>query len=231
MFKADGKEDVMKRLVWNLGNFHHSLTKIYLIHGVGLCSNIYVINWGKLTLIDTGDGSSLNKIKPKMEEIGLSMEDISQVILTHTHQDHIGGLKEILSYTRPKIFLHELELKNIEFSSQSCLIPVRDNYRINLDGRELKVLHTPGHTIGSICLYEKEHKILFSGDTIFPNGLFGRTDLPSGDEKALINSLERLSKINVNFLLPGHEFPVIGGADTHVQSSFKTALSFFSQYY
>jgi len=214
-------------MLWNLGDFHPSLKEIYLIQGVGLCSNIYVINWGNLTIIDSGNGSSWNSIKPKMEDLGLPIKNVSQVIITHTHFDHTGGLKEIFLHAHPKIFVHEFELKNLDVKP-SLIIAVRDGDEIPLNNKKLKVVHTPGHTVGSICLYEIKEGILFSGDTIFPNGSFGRTDLPTGDEKALINSLKRLSKMNVNFLLPGHEFPVLKNAKKHVEASLKAALSFFS---
>ncbi|MEE8403197.1 MAG: MBL fold metallo-hydrolase, partial [Candidatus Hydrothermarchaeaceae archaeon] len=68
----------------------------------------------------------------------------------------------------------------------------------------LKVIHTPGHTIGSISLFLEDERALFSGDTLFTNGGFGRTDL-GGDAKMLLNSLERLKDVNFDMLYPGHE--------------------------
>ncbi|MCK4247341.1 MAG: MBL fold metallo-hydrolase, partial [Methanomicrobia archaeon] len=67
----------------------------------------------------------------------------------------------------------------------------------------LEVLHTPGHTDGSICLYDEAKKIMFSGDTFFIDGI-GRTDLPSGNEEALKESLERLASLDIEKVYPGH---------------------------
>lgn len=84
---------------------------------------------------------------------------------------------------------------------------------------ELEVVHTPGHTPGSICLYHREKRLLFSGDTIFPEGSFGRYDLPGGDLAALRQSVEALSRLEVKELYPGHGMPVRNGGSRHIAAS------------
>jgi glyoxylase-like metal-dependent hydrolase (beta-lactamase superfamily II) len=79
---------------------------------------------------------------------------------------------------------------------------LQEGDKIELGELTLKVLHTPGHTAGSICLYEPQQR-LFSGDTIFSDGV-GRTDLPTGDVTALHNSIEGLLKLDVQNIYPGH---------------------------
>lgn len=211
-----------------LENFHPLLKKIYLIQGVGLCSNVYIIDRGKLTLIDCGNGLTVNSIKPYLDK--LLIKNVEQVVLTHGHPDHTGGLREILHYFKPKIFIHKLDFK-IPFLTDKSLVTFVENYdEISIGDGKLNVLHTPGHTAGSICLYEEKNKILFSGDTVFPGGFFGRTDLPTGDSQALIKSLKKLTELDVDFLLAGHEEPVFGNAKKHIASSFKAALSFFNAF-
>lgn len=209
-----------------LGELHPLLKGVYMIQGVGLCSNVYAIDWGKLTLVDSGDGSSWNALKPNLDGLNLPVEKVAQVVLTHAHPDHAGGLKEILEHSSPEIFVHALDLRLLGLKSP-LVSAVEDGDEIDLGTAKLRILHTPGHTAGGLCLYEKESKTLFSGDTVFPNGAFGRTDLPTGNEKELIRSLRRLAKMDVSFLLAGHGDPVVEGAGRHVKAALEAALTFF----
>ena len=83
----------------------------------------------------------------------------------------------------------------------------------------LLVIHTPGHTPGGICLYDSGARDLISGDTVFSDGGFGRTDLPGGDEAALRDSLERLAALDVKGLYPGHGSPVETGGSRHIAAA------------
>jgi glyoxylase-like metal-dependent hydrolase (beta-lactamase superfamily II) len=80
-----------------------------------------------------------------------------------------------------------------------------------------KVLHTPGHSPGSICLFDPKAKILISGDTVFSDGV-GRIDLPGGSEADMEKSLERISQLKVEKILPGHGEPILKGADKAIKS-------------
>ncbi|MDP6459276.1 MAG: MBL fold metallo-hydrolase, partial [Candidatus Hydrothermarchaeota archaeon] len=95
---------------------------------------------------------------------------------------------------------------------------------IELGQYSLKVLHTPGHTPGSICLLDEESKTLFSGDTLFPGGSFGRVDL-GGNGGEIIQSLKRLSGIDFDILLPGHEGVTKNGKE-QARLSADNALEF-----
>ncbi|MHA1252018.1 MAG: MBL fold metallo-hydrolase, partial [Candidatus Helarchaeota archaeon] len=81
---------------------------------------------------------------------------------------------------------------------------LKDGDILTIDGMEFLVIHTPGHTEDGICLYNKKYKILVSGDTVFSYGGIGRADLPGGSMKLLVKSIEKLLKLDVEFLLPGH---------------------------
>lgn len=185
--------------------------EVFPILSISADSNVYLIIDEKIALIDTGTGmdDSIEKAVHKK----LDGRKLDFVINTHAHFDHCGGnrrlnakvlihrddARELLSgrfYDTYKFFEDEVPLK----FDQVLL----DGDKIELGEGILEVIHTPGHTIGSISLLLKDEKILFSGDTLFTNGGFGRTDL-GGDGKMLLNSLERLEDVRFDVLYPGHE--------------------------
>lgn len=125
------------------------------------------------------------------------------VILTHTHFDHMDGIDKIIAEVNPKIYVHGTESKIIkELTSQ--VIEVKDNEVIKVGDINIKVIHTPGHTPGGICLYF-DNKII-TGDTLFI-GAVGRTDFPGGDLNELQNSLRKLMKLpDDTKIYPGHDY-------------------------
>ena len=205
-----------------MGKHDPALKGIYFIEGIGLCSNIYAFTEDSaIALVDTGSGIAPNSVAPQLEQLGLKIERISKVIITHGHIDHVGGLTEIGEHCSPQVFIHKNdadELDSLGIKSPSYL---NDGDVIRLGHRDLTVIHTPGHTEGSICLHDNE--LILTGDTAFPGGFFGRTDLPSGDWRKLIDSLDRLSRLNVRIMLPGHEEPLLSDASSHLKMSRKTA--------
>ena len=208
---------------------HELLRDIYLITGTGLTSNIYLLGKTDLTLIDAGNDSQPSTIITDLHKYHLALNDIKQIIITHAHFDHIGGLQELLRHISPKIYIHEKE--------QSKLAPILDNKQVTtIHDRDvlsteigsLQTLHTPGHSPGAICLYDQTRRVLYSGDTVFPNGFFGRCDLNGGDTKALVQSLHDLSTLDADILLPGHDYPVFSQAKQHIELSCKNAQYYFS---
>jgi len=151
-------------------------------------SYIYILNIDdKNILIDTSSPENSDELISHLHELDLSPAAIDIVILTHNHWDHTGGIDLFLNakfYGSRKDFgenLHDIhDLK----------IP------------ELKIINTPGHSKGGICILYKD--ILFSGDTIFHRGTIGRTDLPGSDETEMKKSLEKISKLKFKTLCPGH---------------------------
>lgn len=206
-----------------LERYSDQLKGICLIEGVGLSSNIYAIGENPITLIDTGAGSITNKITPKLKLLNLAPQNITQVIITHAHHDHVGGLVEILQTVTPKIMAHSADAKLIEEAYSLDVFKLKDEDTITTEVALLKVIHTPGHTQGSIGLYSPERKLLLSGDTVFADGGFGRTDLETGDSEAMIKSLQHLTQFDVERLLPGHGDLVLQDAREHIKNSFEEA--------
>ncbi len=206
-----------------LGKYDAMLKDICLIEGVGLSSNIYTIGRNSITLIDTGNGEAVNKITPKFEALELDPSNITQVVITHSHYDHIGGLRELLSITKPKIMVHIEDSNPIEEEVKQKVTKLKDADIVNAENCQLKVISTPGHSHGSICLYNPDRKLLFSGDTVFAEGGFGRTDLETGDSRKMVESLERLAELDVNILLPGHDKIILENASKWIRQSFDEA--------
>ena len=133
--------------------------------------------------------------------------EIKKIILTHSHYDHIQKANELAAKTKPIIYFHELEFDEIKktiTNKEIKIIKLRNNEEIKVGNLKIKIIHTPGHTPGSICLLV-ENK-LFTGDTLFVNAI-GRTDLEGGDALKLFESLQKLKKLNDNIdVYPGHDY-------------------------
>ena len=132
-------------------------------------------------------------------------KDIAAILLTHGHFDHVGGVKEIAESVGCPVYLHEAE-QSLPTGLTAGLLYYTNVYGdgdvLQLAGLTIRVLHTPGHTPGSVCLMIEDN--LFSGDTLFRDSC-GRTDLPGGNGMALFKSLRRLASLLGDFrVLPGH---------------------------
>lgn len=197
--------------------------KITLIHLSDLDSNIYLV--GKDTIIDSGTGSNFVRLYDIFKRLKLDFDLIKNVVNTHMHWDHIGGNG---FFSNAKIHIHEkdapvLEKGDAGMSNASYfsgkMKPMKVGVKLK-EGNEIfgfKVLHTPGHTQGSICLFDPKDKILISGDTLFSDGV-GRIDLPGGSENDMEKSLERISSLKIEKILPGHGEPVLKAGDKAIKS-------------
>jgi len=187
-------------------------------------SNVYLLKAKKITLIDVGMEPE-NLLKKLKKEINL--EDLNLIILTHNHPNHTLALPFLLKESRAKVAIHKDELTSSIKSIMGFPIPeikpdfiLNGGEKMNLGDFSLKVIHTPGHTPGSICLYRDG--ILFSGDTIFAGGNIGRTDL-GGNNKDLFLSIKKLTDLNVEMVYPGHGEIIAKNAGKEILSSFQLA--------
>ena len=131
--------------------------------------------------------------------------EIAAILLTHGHFDHVGAVKELAAETGCDVYLHEADLSMPPMMTAGKLYythAYNEGDNLTIAGLPVAVLHTPGHTPGSVCLKIENH--LFSGDTLFA-GSCGRTDLPGGSWKTIQESLQRLARLEGNFWVhPGH---------------------------
>ncbi len=184
-------------------------------------SNIYLLGD---TVIDAGTGFNFTRLKMFLNALKLNLESVKHVINTHGHFDHIGGNGY---FYEADVTIHEADAHIIEqgdvtasyadfFDGKIKPRPVQRKLKegdtVILNGKDYRVIHTPGHTPGSVCFYNEEKGILFSGDVIFSDGV-GRTDMPGGNDDDLAVSMEKISHLKVNKLFPGHGDPVKEGAN------------------
>jgi len=195
-------------------------------------SYVYVIVGEKLAFIDTGLPQYFEDIKKYVADLGHRLQDISLIINTHVHEDHVACNKALKDICRAKLAVHELDAKYIEnpddflkdtfrhvppskeyvTESKSWKdkvdIFLKDGDTVDLSDTTLKVVHAPGHTQGSICLYDKERKVLFSGDALQGTTEFVKEFGPvTGlytNLDAYIRSIQRLLSLDLDMILPGH---------------------------
>ncbi len=155
-------------------------------------------------------------------------DTIDTIILTHCHFDHTAHVKEIAHMCKAKVAIHRADATGL-FDEMRCLSMhfgarapgiVPDIMLVEGDTiGTLRVLHTPGHTPGSICLFAEDDRVLISGDTVFTDGGFGRYDFLGGSRTDLARSLDRLSGLDVEGLYPGHGIPVESGGRLHIAAA------------
>ncbi|MDY3781216.1 MAG: MBL fold metallo-hydrolase [Candidatus Faecousia sp.] len=131
--------------------------------------------------------------------------NLTAIALTHCHFDHVGAVKELAAQTDCRVYLNQKDLALPPMLTNGPLYytdTYKDGDTVPLAGIPFRVLETPGHTPGSVCLMTGAH--LFSGDTLFA-GSCGRTDLPGGDSRAMRDSLRKLATLEGDYdVYPGH---------------------------
>ena len=210
-------------IVYDLGEYNETLKGVHLIIGEGLCSNIYVIGKYRATMIDAGVGNRMNPVLPQLEQIGIKPENIESIIVTHAHHDHAMGVFLVLEKANPKVYVHEKDTRYIATRLGDHLVKVKEGDVIETELWPLEVYWTPGHTEGSMSLYNRERKILFSGDTVFQDGYYGRYDGESGSFDEIVDSLRKLHGLDVEFLLSGHGPPVLKDGNKHIDMALNQA--------
>jgi hydroxyacylglutathione hydrolase len=148
------------------------------------------------------------------EELAARDWTLKLIVSTHGHWDHIGDNAAVAEHTGAQIAVHPLDAHRLtdpqplyapfDIPPSVPAVELQEGGEIRFGEIRLQVLHTPGHTEGSVCLYDADYGSLFSGDTLFA-GSWGRTDLPGGNEAEMVASLARLSGLEDQVrVFPGH---------------------------
>lgn len=205
-----------------------------------LDANTYVIKDEITVLIDPGLENHLGLRLEEMQEDGMDAKDIDLITLTHLHPDHCDATASLKEISGAKVALHPSQLEyldimreetsrflGIEAKTKKFDVDFVFEEKLSLGNTELKVLHTPGHSPGSICFYASDKKILICGDLVFDKSV-GRADLPFGTKEELKKSINKILALDTELLLPGHGAIIRGRSNVKRNYEFvKTFLTTF----
>jgi len=175
---------------------------VWFIHGEGFDSNSILVKSDIVFLVDPGTGLNSAALKKDIAAIG---HEPQAIVNTHCHFDHVGGNA---AFNIP-VYIHEKDLPYLAAGdAEHCAssffgrsLPKTKPFPLLREFHGWRVIHTPGHTEGSVCLLRDG--VLITGDTLFADG-FGRTDLPGGNAAALRASLKKINGLDYEVALPGH---------------------------
>lgn len=192
--------------------------------------NTYVIKDKLSILIDPGLNQFLPELLNDMQKDGIDPKTINIIMNTHLHGDHSWANEAFKQASGAEILLHTVQKQLGDAAANQAAkffgVPssdfsedrVIDEDRLSLGETELEIIPSPGHSLESICFYWRQEKVLICGDVIF-NQNTGRVDLPGGSAEQLKQSIERLSRLEIEYLLPGH-MDIVTGAD-NVRRNFE----------
>jgi glyoxylase-like metal-dependent hydrolase (beta-lactamase superfamily II) len=222
---------------------------VYLMEGLR-GGNVYLLLSGRrLTLVDSGIAGDAARIVAQLQRAGYALSQLDSIVLTHVHGDHTGSAAELADRSGARVLAHRDEVPYIEqtkslpaasfvqrllyWLSRRILFrpsfwkvdrPVEDGDEIEALGG-MRVIHTPGHTPGSMCLYQPERRILFCGDALFnENPITGRRGLRlpirlvTLDNAQARDSVGKLSMLAVQVLCCGHGEPILAGANEKMKA-------------
>jgi len=214
---------------------------VHLVDGVN--ANVFlVIDEEELTVIDTGMPRNASKIMDYVNEIGREPSDISRILLTHCHIDHVGSAHDLKKLTNAKVAIHQEDAEYVagtktyprqkgvtvilfkaaspffKFKSVQPDIMLKENDKVG----KLTVIHTPGHTPGSISLYDSEREVLFVGDAImFTDGrIVGPPERFTPDMKKAVQSIGKISQLEFDVMLSGHGEPLKPNASDRIKEFY-----------
>jgi len=184
--------------------------------------NTYVIKAKPGIIIDPGNTAYLPSLISSMRQDSIEPEDIGIIVNTHLHIDHYSANEGFKGFSGAKIALHPVQkqhyqmnvveggkifgMESGEFTEDYLL----ENGCLSNGGVELELIEAPGHSPDCVCYYHRQDKFLVCGDVLFEMNT-GRVDLPGGNGEKLKQSIEELSHLEIDYLLPGH-MGVVSGA-------------------
>jgi glyoxylase-like metal-dependent hydrolase (beta-lactamase superfamily II) len=186
-------------------------------------SNAFVLREGsQVYLIDSGWSERAGVIRSRFAQAGVPVENVTHILLTHQHPDHMGGAAYLRWMAEAQVICHRLDAGAVEGTAPRvgpwigrALLrshPVKVDRKVE-DGDTIgpfTVIHLPGHTPGSVAYYHKERRILFSGDAVVtrPGGVALASKFATYDPERAIDSLQKLARLDIAVLLSGHGPPL-----------------------
>ena len=161
------------------------------------CNVVLVFGEDKIGVVDTGyENTGEDFVFPLIEEQGRRLDEVSIIVNTHRDGDHIGGNAVFKERTGAPVAIHELEMEAVPTAD------ARLGEYVTLGDRVFKVIHTPGHRPGAVCLYDEASKILLTADSVCGT----RENLIRMDKNIYIDSLKRLLELDVETMIMSHPF-------------------------
>lgn len=198
--------------------------------------NSYFIEGSTRILLDPGHLHLFQHVESGLKQIGTTAGEVGLALATHAHPDHIEAVSLLKGPNTP-FGIHEEDWQLFKDTGKHFGLSIEiESYvpdffltegNLEVKGEMFEVIHTPGHSPGSVCLYWPAKKALFTGDLLFKNGL-GRTDLPGGNGEILKESIKRLTDLDVEWMLPGHG-EIIKGA-RQVRTNFEQIEHYWFAY-
>jgi glyoxylase-like metal-dependent hydrolase (beta-lactamase superfamily II) len=210
------EEPVFEKSKFLIG-YHHS-------------SNVYVLAGDYLTIVDPGNDYT---VFAELEKLGYNPLDIKKVVLTHGHRDHCMGVFELLRYPpiwekkEIEIIVHAggpQEFKKLLQETGFPLTEIEGGETLDLSGFEWEAIHTPGHTIDGICLYNEPSKTAITGDFVLPNAMADADKTGGGRLDHYLYGLKKLMKKEIENVLPGHDVPVARTGNQTVEQTYEGVL-------
>ena len=196
-------------------------------------SNMYLLTGDETILIDSGIGFQADIVIATLKDM-LNGRKLDHLILTHRHYDHVGGANAMIKEFQPKVYAGKEDAPPLRAGDRASTLGTQfggplepmdvndltEGDVIDIGAHRLRVLETPGHTIGSICLYDDLTGALFTGDAVFIGGV-GKWTFPTGSSDQTIETIKRLNTLKINGLYPGHGPYVTEGGNEHIVSALK----------
>ena len=165
------------------------------------CNVVLVFGEDKIGVVDTGyENTPEDYVFPLIKEQGRRLDEVSIIVNTHRDGDHIRGNAAFKERTGAPIAIHELEMEAVPTADTK----LGDN--VTLGDRSFKVIHTPGHRPGTVCLYDEGSKVLLTGDSVCGT----RENLIRMEKNIYIGSLKKLLELDVELMIMSHPFAPLG---------------------
>ncbi|MBW2619904.1 MAG: MBL fold metallo-hydrolase [Deltaproteobacteria bacterium] len=193
-------------------------------------SNVYLLAGDTLTVVDPGNDYTIFN---ELEKLGYNVLDIKKIVLTHGHRDHCMGVFEFLRIPQIwekkeiEIIIHAagpMEFKKTLQEYGFSLTEIEGGETLDLGGHKWEAIHTPGHTIDSICLYHQATKTAITGDTVLPNIISDTDKAGGGSLDHYLYGLRQLMKREIENILPGHDVPVARTGRQTIEQTYEALM-------